>query len=1055
MLPLSPARRLSRVSVVLAAIAICHGAFAQTDVDFSGALRWRNIGPHRGGRTRAISGVPSQPNVFYMAPVNGGVFKSDDYGRTWLPIFDDQPTASVGAIAVAISNPEVIYVGSGEGLHRPDLSVGDGIYKSTDAGVTWTHLGLRDGQQIAQIAVDPRNAERLFVAVGGHPYGPNAERGLFRSLDGGSSFEKVLGKDENTGAADVLIDPAKPQTIYATLWESREGPWENGVFNGGSGGIFKSEDGGKNWAQLHGGLPDAIVQANLAIAPSAPRTLVAAVRTARGSDLFRTENGGESWTKMTEDPRPAAGIGGGDLPNIRIDPKNANIVFSASVVCWKSTDGGKNWTGWRGAPGGDDYQNIWINPNNSDTILLGSDQGAIVTVNGGRTWSSWYNQSTAQLYHVTADNAFPYRLYSGQQESGSVGIASRGADGAITFREWHPVAAEEYGYVVADPLDPDIIYGGKLSRFDRRSGQVQSILPAALRSPDFRMIRTQPVVFAPTDPHTLFFAGNTLWKTHDRGDNWEQISPDLTRKTYELPASIGKYRDEPAAAVKQRGVIYTVAPSPLDPNRIWAGTDDGLIHLTSDGGKTWSDVTPPQLGPWQKVSLLEASHFDAGTAYAAVNTLRLDDLRPHLYRTVDAGKTWREIIRGIPDGQTVNAVREDPQCRGLLFAGTERAVYYSLDDGENWGALRLNMPATSVRDVIIKDDDLCVATHGRGFWILDNITPLRQWNRHPAGGDATALVPASTLLKPQTAIRVRWNTNTDTPLPPDEPVGENPPDGAMVDYYLTSDAAGPVTLEIKDAAGSVVRRYASNEEPVRPDLRKINIPGYWLRPPQVLAGTRGFHRFLWDMHYAPIPEVEPEIPMTAVIHNTPSEATSPWALPGKYTVSLTVDHHTYTELLTLKMDPRVKASPAELAEQFTYSKQLYDVRPALEKIGSEFNLLNVELKKARERAGENTALTAQVDALSKTVTQFAPLNPRPFAPLTFDTLAKVQELFGQLQGAEASPRPVVKTAVGEVIRQAAAVATRWPKVVEGDLAALNAHLESAGLAKINLHPAKP
>ena len=484
----------------------------------------------------------------------------------------------------------------------------------------------------------------------------------------------------------------------------------------------------------------------------------------------------------TDDSRPAAGIGGGDLPVVRFDPKNPAIVYSASVVCWKSVDGGKTWDGWRGAPGGDDYQNVWINPENPNVILLGSDQGAIVTVNGGQSWSSWYNQSTAQLYHVSADNAFPYRLYSGQQESGSVGIASRGNDGAITFRDWHPVGAEEYGYVVADPLDPDIIYGGKLTRFDRRTGQAQGILPVPLRSPDFRMIRTQPIVFSPKDPHLLFFSGNTLWQTRDGGRNWKQISPDLTRKTYELPASIGKYRNEPTAEAKQRGVIYTVAPSPLDVNRIWCGTDDGLIHLTTDGGKKWNDVTPPAISAWQKISLIDAGHFDANTAYAAVNTLRLDDVRPHIYRTHDAGKTWTQIVQGIPDGQTVNVVREDTQRKGLLFAGTERAVYVSFDDGDNWQSLRLNMPATSVRDLIIKDDDVAVATHGRGFWILDNITPLRQ---------LTSNQQSSVLFKPQTALRVRWNLNTDTPLPPDEPAGENPPDGAMIDYFLAEDSPDP------------------------------------------------------------------------------------------------------------------------------------------------------------------------------------------------------------------------------------------------------------------------
>src|SRR5213082_3690360 len=571
------------LTILLAALAprsLC------ADAGFDGALRWRNVGPFRGGRTRAIAGVPSQPNVFYIAQVNGGVFKTIDYGRTWQPIFDDQPTGSVGAIAVSISNPEIVYVGSGEGLHRPDLSIGDGIYKSTDAGKTWTHLGLRDGQQVAQLAVDPRNPDGFLVAVAGHPYGPNEERGIFRSLDGDQTFEKVLYRDENTGGGDVQIDPTNSAVIYATLWESREGPWENATWNGTNGGIFKSTDGGKTWNQLRQGLPDKIVQANLAIAPSSPKTLLTTVKTLVASNIFRSEDGGESWVSTTDDLRPSAGIGGGELPVVRFDPKNPAIVYSASVVCWKSTDGGKTWEGWRGAPGGDDYQNIWINPSNSDVILLGSDQGAIVTVNGGKTWSSWYNQSTAQLYHVIADNAFPYRLYSGQQESGSVGIKSRGDEGEITFRDWQPVAAEEYGDVVADPLDPDIIIGGKLTRFERRTGQGQAILPVPVPTEDFRMLRTEPVVFSPIDPHLLFFAGNTVWKTRDQGDHWEKISPDLSRGNYDLPSSIGKYKEDATKQAHRRGVIYTVAPSSLDVNRIWCGTDDGLIHLTTDGGKT-------------------------------------------------------------------------------------------------------------------------------------------------------------------------------------------------------------------------------------------------------------------------------------------------------------------------------------------------------------------------------------------------------------------------------------------------------------------------------------
>jgi photosystem II stability/assembly factor-like uncharacterized protein len=1036
------ARFIAMSSIRNPAVVIFLLLFAITEsraADFDSILRWRNVGPYRGGRTRAICGVPSQPNVFYMAPVNGGVFKSIDYGRTWQPIFDDQPTASIGAIAVTPSNPNVIYVGSGEGLHRPDLSVGDGVYKSTDAGKTWTHLGLRDGQQIAQLVADPKNPDRVFVAVAGHPYGPNEERGVYRSLDGGKTFEKVLYRDENVGASDVQIDPSNPQVVYAALWESREGPWENGVFNGDGGGIFKSTDAGKTWRQLTKGLPGNIVQANIAIAPSAPKTLFAAVRTKTIAKLYRSDDAGETWRGTTDDPRPGLGIGGGDLPVVRFDPKNPQIVYSASVVCWKSTDGGKTWDGWRGAPGGDDYQNVWINPNNSDIILLGSDQGAIVTVNGGKSWSSWYNQPTAQLYHVSADNGFPYRLYSGQQESGSVGIKSRGDEGEITFRDWKPVAAEEYGYVVADPLDPDIIVGGKLTRFDRRTGQAQNILPVPVQTEDFRILRTEPVVFSPLDPHLLFFAGNTLWQTRDRGDHWEKISPDLSRPNYELPASIGKYKEDATKQAHRRGVIYTVAPSPLDANRIWCGTDDGLIHLTTDGGKTWTNVTPPGFSAWQKVSLIEAGHFDSNTAYAAVNTIRIDDLRPHIFATHDSGKTWTEIANGIPAGQIVNAVREDPKRKGFLFAGTEKGVYVSFDYGANWESLRLNLPASSVRDLIVKNDDLVVATHGRGFWILDNITPLRQFNRDQR---------EDLLFKPQTALRVRANLNTDTPLPPDEPAGENPPDGAIIDYFLSKDASAPVTIEVKDRKGQSVRKYSSADAPVEANPKRLKIPTYWIRPLQLLSTKAGVHRFLWDMHYTPIRDVAPEFPISATYRNTAPEATSPWAAPGDYTVMLTVDDKTFSQPLTVTMDPRVRTSAADLQEQFDLSWQLYQLRLKLAPIGKKFDDVAEQLTKLRAKAAERADVTQKLEAFAQILMKFGPPHPRPGAPPSLFVLESTTRLFNDIQGADAAPTAAVKAAVADLQTKVEPMMDAWHKLLEFDLPALNQQLKQAALPEI-------
>ena len=993
---------------------------------YGGEMRWRAIGPFRGGRAKSITGVSGQPNVFYTAFVNGGVWKTTDYGRTWLPIFDDQPTGSIGAVAVAPSDPNVIYVGSGEGIARPDLSVGDGMYKSTDAGKTWTHLGLPNGQQIPYIIVDPRNANRLFVAVLGHPYGPNEERGVFRSTDGGATFQNVLYKDENTGASDLEFDPKNPDIVYACLWETRQGPWENGAWNGTNGGIFKSTDGGGTWKPLAKGLPDeGIVQADIAIAPSAPNRIYASVASPRAVGIFRSDDAGESWTRITADNRPAGRIGGGDLPVPFVHPKNADVVFMASTVAWKSTDGGKTWSGFRGAPGGDDYQRGWINSDNPDIIALASDQGTIVTVNGGETWSSWYNQPTAQMYHVAADNAFPYRVCSGQQESGSACVSSRGNDGQITFREWHPVGVDEYGYVAPDPLNPEIIYGGRTpTRTDRRTGQVQNIAPKPGGRGGVRTLRTAPVLFSPADPHVLFYAANTLFRTATGGQSWQEISPDLSRKTFEVPANIGKFRSDPSARATQRGVIYTVAPSPLDINRIWAGTDDGLIHVTDDGGVHWKDVTPPDLKPFAKVSLIDAGHFDAQTAYAAINTLRLDDLRPHIYRTHDGGTTWTHIASGIPDGGTINVVREDPKRKGLIYTGSEREVYLSFDDGEHWQSLRLNMPATSVRDLIVKDDDLVVGTHGRGFWILDDITPLRQL-------DAATAAAAAVLFKPQIAYRVRWNMNTDTPLPPDEPGGLNPPDGAVINYTLKSGASGPVTLEILDAAGKTIRRYSSADRADLPDPATAPVPLYWYRPPHVLSAAAGMHRFEWDLHYQPVAGGGGRggLPIAAVARNTVPSPNAPWAAPGTYTVKLTVDGKSYTQPLTVKMDPRVKTSPLGLTQQFTLSKQMYDGMVDAQKALQELRALRERSATASAGRPDVRTFDQKLAALEGQADGGRGGPPAPGPVDAAETLSSISGSLGTLmnllQGADVAPTTQLVAAVNQRRAALAKVMAQW------------------------------
>jgi photosystem II stability/assembly factor-like uncharacterized protein len=1049
-----------------------HAAAQQIPESAYQGLRWRMIGPTRGGRTRAACGVPSQPNVFYMGAVNGGVWKSDDFGRTWNPIFDSEPTQSIGAIAVAPSDPNIIYVGSGEGLARPDLSVGDGVYKSTDAGKTWTHLGLRNSQGIPALAVDPRNPNRVFAAALGHPFGANEERGIYLSTDGGQNWQKVLSKDANVGGSDVEIDPSNPDIVYASLWEVRLGPWEDGnQYSGTGGGVFKSTDGGKTWRPLANGLPKGIIQVDVAIAASQPSRLYASVATNEPSvGIYRSEDAGENWSRVTTDPRPAGRIGGGDLPVPRVDPKNPDVVYSASTVTMRSTDGGKTWTSFRGAPGGDDYQNLWINPNFPNIILLVSDQGALVSANSGQTWSSWYNQPTGQLYHAATTYSFPYLVCGGQQDSGSVCVSSRGNDGEITFRDWHPVGIIEYGYAAPDPLNSDIVYGAgrrEVSKFSISAGQFQNVTPIPAADSKYRADRTQPILFSPVDPHVLYYAANFLFKTTDGGQTWQTISPDLAREHGSIPASLGDKAAKDPNADKIRGVIYSLAPSFKNLNTIWAGTDDGLLWITRDGGANWKNITPPELTPWSKVTQLAASPFDDETAYASVSRFRIDDLHPYIYRTHDGGKTWRLIAGGLPDNAPVDTVREDPARKGLLFAGTETSVWVSFDDGDHWQTLQLNLPHTSMRDLWIHGNDLIVGTHGRSFWVLDDISPLRQLTE-------TIAKAAMHLFAPAAAYRVRRDTNTDTPLPPDEPTAQNPPEGAVIDYFLAQPAAAPVTLEILDAQGKLVRKFSSTDKPeiTSEDLAKELIPLYWIRMPKILSAGAGMHRWVWDLHYPAPRATRSEYPIAAIPGDTPRSPQGPVAVPGQYSVRLTVNGQTFSESLTVTMDPRVKTSREELALEFQKQQLLAGMMTQNTEAVMQARALHDQVQKLSGKAPaastDNSASSSTgkisgplADALASFDKKLSAILGGAPGPGGFGAAASpsstlgrtggtIAALYGELDRSDVAPTAAQLAAIDAAEKDWAAIFKIWRDFQSADLPALNRQLKSAGLTELQL-----
>lgn len=1062
-------------------------------------MHWRAIGPTRAGRARALAGVASQPNVFYAGYDNGGVWRSTDYGSTWLPLFDKEPTGSIGAIAVAASNPNIIYVGSGAGIIRPDLSVGDGVYKSTDAGATWTHLGLRDSQMIANIVVDPTNPDRLFVAALGHPYGPNAERGIFRSTNGGKTFDKVLYKDEYTSGNDVRIDPANPNIVYAALWQQQQSFIEGPEFAGTNGGIFKSIDGGTTWKRLANGLPTGIIEANFGIAMSDPGMIYAMVAGTAGVvptkqegttgtvGFYRSTDAGEHWTLLTHgpdkaaassggsmDPRPLVRIGGGDLPTIAVDPKNSNVVYSASTVLWRTEDAGASWSAVRGSPGGDDYQKIWINPVDPKILLVVADQGAVVSANRGLSWSNWYTQLTAAMYHVSTDDAFPYRVCGGQQDSGSACVDSRSMDGEITFHDWHPVNIEEYGIAASDPADPDLVFGSgrtNVTLYNRATAQTTRVGPGKdQRGKDYsRNVRTMPILWSPVDPKILFYTSNVVWKSSDHAHTWERISPDLARASWKIPANAGKYAS--SVTPKAAGSITALSASPRDVNVLWAGTDDGNIQMTMDGGTKWTNVTPTAITPWTRIFNIDAGHFDTSTAYAAANTMRVDDMNPHFWRTHDGGKTWTEINQGIAPGAVANSIREDPRKPGLLYASTDTQVWVSFDDGDHWQSLRLDMPAVSVRDLQVKDDsgcmcsDLVAATHGRGFYILDDVTPLRQAAEARSAG-------AAYLFKPQTAVRIRMATNDPTPWPPEVPAGENPPNGAIIDYYLASSVSGPVTIDILDSANAVVRTYTSDlkrdpdpalqraaydkvcqSSPQSPDC---SVPLYWPSRIKSVATSAGMHRISWNMRYQPLATEREEIQIAVPQRSSPPPS-SPWAPPGDYTVRLTVAGKNYTQPLSVRLDPRVKTPAAALQENTALSLEMYTLARTTRMAYAQAHDLGLQVAKLEQtQPAESKAFKNQIDSLAPDelhgeARMMARYRGSAHPPATLNEVSDAAlEASLALQSADTAPTTAQIAACAQARSQGSVVMAQWATMQSKDLSSFNATLAAKGQPALTL-----
>ena len=1025
------------------------GVDAPSPADYGG-LSWRFAGPLRGGWATAACGIPGDPRTFYFGAADGGVFKTTDAGRTWQALFDRGAVASIGALVVAPSDPRILYAGTGQVTTRWDVVAGNGVYRSKDAGATWRHVGLAESQHVGRIWVDPRDADTLLVAALGHLHGPNAERGVFRSQDGGATWARVLFVDESTGAVDLAGDPASPDVLFAATWEARRFPWQAYFtpIEGPGSGIWRSIDAGRTWMRLAGeGIPKApLGRIGLAVAPGVEsRRVYATIGAGPESGLYRSDDRGDRWTRVNADGSLAADY----FAMLAVDPRDPETVHVMGRSIRTSTDGGTTFRFTRGSPGGDDYHFLWIDPVDPERRIAASDQGAVVTVNDGATWSGWYNQPTGQLYRVSTDDRFPYRIYSGQQDSGTVAIASRSDYGQITARDWHPVGGDERDTDIPFPGNPDIVYGsglgGRLSRWDARTGQVQVVSPwpesSYARRPDgvkYRSTWLSPLAISKHPPHAIYMASQFVHRSLDGGESWQVISPDLTGAAAGGASCAGNVPVERATECGY-GVVFSLALSARSADLIWAGTDNGRIHLTRDGGATWTDATPKGLSDWSKVASIDASPSDPATAYAAVDRHRLDDARPYVYVTHDFGATWREASTGLPPDGYLNVVRQDPERSGLLYAGSSRGVFVSFDDGAQWGSLQLDFPTTGVNDLHVHGNDLIAATQGRGIWVLDDVSPLRQLTAEVRSAEVA-------LFRPATAYRLSPNQNRDTPLPVDEPRAENPPTGAVIDYRLARETREPVVLEFLDAKGEVVRSFRSDRAEERPHAEAY-FPDDWIPGPAPLPARAGHNRFVWNLREPRPRASEYEYAMAAVPGvDTPALPQGLFVLPGTYEVRLTVDGKAHTQPLTVLADPRVGIPAGVLEQQMGLYREVVRSLESATDARSEIEGVAEKLRALGKEGSKSTPETrAAAEKLGKALDRF-------LKGASADNVSAVGSALGSLatdlESADAAPTGPQREYASLQARKLEGALASWRKARENEVQELDRRARDLGMTPI-------